>query len=106
MDGDSHLYIHIALKKNFYPYSFKILTLKILKHEKLSKFKKNISKKQVNSIEKKWRKILAIITRTLKKTFCIRVIFYHTKLFQKKLLLKDRYLLKEIKILYHYFPQK
>ena len=49
-------------------------------------------------------KILAIITRTLKK-LCIRVIFYHTKLFQKKLLLKDRYLLKEIKILYHYFPK-
>ena len=49
---------------------------------------------------------MAIITRTL-KNFCIRVIFYHTKLFPKEASAKkDRYLLKEIKILYHYFPPK
>ena len=85
MDGElPSLYPYSSKRKTFTLTHSKYTHIKNFKtYEKLSKFKKNISKKQVNSIRKKWRKILAIITRTLKKTFCIRVIFYHTKLFKR-----------------------
>ena len=109
MDGElPSLYPYSSKRKTFTLTHSKYTHIKNFKtYEKLSKFKKNISKKQVNSIRKKMEKDFGYYYKNFKKkNFCIRVIFYHTKLFQKKLLLKDRYLLKEIKILYHYFPQK
>ena len=108
MDGElPSLYPYSSKRKTFTLTHSKYTHIKNFKtYEKLSKFKKNISKKQVNSIRKKMEKDFGYYYKNFKKNFLYKGYFLSYKVIPKEASAKRPIFIKRDKNLVSLFSPK